>query len=382
MKIGIIYYKYPLYEKGSYIQEFVDALTGESDQVILISSPCPSKDFFRPKNLKIIWIPILNIPFIGDIIFNVTVFFSAIFSDFTKVDVINVVSARGALAAYLLGKIYGKPVICSIEIINSNENNSLIDRAYNLFQRFVYTLKYDKIICWSRFYYDKYLQKWGVSSEKVDIIPGGINISRYNPNVSGDEIRKKFLGDKEYLIVFAKPMYEYNRKTAELLLESVNLLKNDVKIKILLGDGEQRSVLEEKIEKLGMCDSVSFMPFVSIDEIPSYLAASDLIVLSFTYPATTSRSLLEAMAMGKAVVVTDVGEISNVVTDKKNSFVVPVDKNEIARLIGKIIGNRAILDKAGESARELVEEKYAIGIIAQKTINVFNEVIDDRKKNL
>lgn len=372
MKVGIIFFKYPLYGGGSYFQEFVDALCLKSKNVVLIASHYPKEEFVHPKNLIIKWVSFYNFLIIGDLIFNWNIFWTGIFSrEFRSVDIINVVSARGVLAAKLLGKILKKPVVCTIEIINSKQNG-FWDSVFYRIQRWLFSFNFDKIICWSHYYAD-ILISWGIKKEVVKILPGGINVSRYNPSIDGSKIRKMY--PEKALIVFAKPLYEYNRKTAEILLEAVAMLGNEASVHILLGDGEQRNIIEQKIQALDLNNAVSFMSVVSITEIPKYIAASDIIVLPFSYAATTSRSLLEAMAIGKPIVTTAVGEISMVVENEKEAILVNPNEKEVSRAIQRLLDDKELALRLGKNARKKVEEKYSIDNIVRSTVAIYNEVI-------
>jgi glycosyltransferase involved in cell wall biosynthesis len=367
-------FKYPLYEKGSYLQEFVDSMVCRCERVVLIAALYPDKNFFSPRNLSIKWIPLFPVPIIGEIFYNLLIFFKGIIY-LRDVDVINVISARPAIVGFLLGKILNKPVVCTVEIINEPGNRWFQkESVINAIQKLIYSLKYDKIICWSKYYFYAYLKKWGVGEGTVVIIPSGIDISRYNPLICGEGIRNNF-PPGSFLIVFAKPMYEYNRKMAELLLLSVKLLDRDLDIRVLLGDGQQRKMIEDKIKILGLGEKISFMPIVPITKIPEYLAAADIIVLPFTYQPTTSRSLLESMAMGKAIVVTNSGEITEMLTDGEEALVVEPEEKALASAIRRVCFDRELKNKLGRNARLLVEKSFSIESVADKTLEVYREVI-------
>jgi glycosyltransferase involved in cell wall biosynthesis len=373
MKLGVIYYRYPLFPGGSYIQEYVDTISRKTKQTVLIATQHPISNFPTPKKLKIIWIPDIKIPFLGDLIYNISVFFACFNKAFRDVDVINMISARGSLGGFLASKILKKPTVCTIEIIN-NEHLSTLDRYINKLQRTIYSLPFNHYISWSDFYRKKYLLPWGIKNKKISVIPGGIDLSRYNLRVSGSSIRKMY-PRASTLIVFAKPMFDYNRKMAELLLDSVALLKNKHHIKILIGSGEQVELVKQKAGTLGLLKDVFFMPYVPITEIPKYIAASDIIVLPYTYAATTSRSLVESMAMGKPIITTSVGEIGKVVTNDVNALVVKPKKDEIAKAIQKLIKRPALALKIGRNARKEAENKYSIDSITDKTIEILKNTI-------
>jgi len=374
MKIGIICYKYPLYEQGSHLQEFVDSLAARSEKIVLISGRFPSSAFISPGNITFHWIPLIPVPLIGDFIFQVSVFIAGIRFLRGSIDLINVFSARPALPAFLLGKILKKPVVCTIEIINQ-DSVSFNDMIFNKIQRIVYSLKFNKIICWSRYYFDTYLSKWGIRKQNVEIIPAGINLKRFSPGISGNSIRNRY-SPSSTVLVFAKPMYDYNRKMAELLLSAVKSLEKEITIYVLLGDGEERSLLESRIKELRMEDRVSFMPKVPITDIPMYLSASDFVVLPFTYKPTTSRSLLESLAMGKAVVTTRCGEIPAMLENGKDAIIVNSDINEIAGAIRKLAFDKSLRVSLGSHARMLAEREFSIDRITEKNIKLFRELIE------
>ena len=66
MKVCFIYYKYPLYPKGSYFLEFVNKFSLNVEEVYLIAANYPKCEFFKPDNPKIFWVPLLKVKFLDD----------------------------------------------------------------------------------------------------------------------------------------------------------------------------------------------------------------------------------------------------------------------------------------------------------------------------
>lgn len=374
MRVGIVCYKYPLYEKGSYLQEFIDALASKCDEVLLISARYPDKEFSRPVNMHVKWVPLFTVPVLGDIIFNLFVFVKGAFF-FKNVNLINVFSARPAPASFLLGLLLRKPVVCTVEIINE-AGNSFADSIFSRIQQWIYSLRFNAVICWSKRYFDAYFRD-GLARGRpnMEIIPAGIDTNRFNPGIDGTGIRKRFPAES-FLVVFAKPMYEYNRKMAELLLDVIDELGTEIDIRLLLGTGEQRGKVEKKVRDLRLDNRVSFMPFVPITDIPAYIAASDFIVLPFTYQPTTSRSLLESLAMGKAVVTTNCGEIPRMVTNGEDALLAEPDKDSLASAVRMVCASSALRDKLGKNAALLAKRNYSVDSVIDRTIRVYKRVIN------
>ena len=379
MRVGIINYRYPVFENGSQVQETVNSIAAdpEVEQVVMMAACYPSKNFYCPSNVSVVWVPLVTVPVLGAFVYTISLIFRGLTSEFNNVDVINVFSARPVLAGKLLSFLLNKPIVCTIEIINPDQGH-FADKIYNLYQRIAFGQKFDQVICWSRFYVDRYLSRWGVKQSLVSVIPCGIDVDLYAKPFQGQSIREKFPKDK-VLIVFAKPMYEYNRKTAELLLEAASLLREEIPLHLLVGPGDQLDILKESVVRLKMEENVSYMPWVPFTEIPTYIEASDIIVLPFTYNPSTARSLFECLAMGKPVITTNMGEVSEILRDGEHALIVEPEKGEVAAAIVKLIRDRKLQDKLGKNAQKLMRTEYSVQKIARRTVQVYDHVLNGQQ---
>jgi glycosyltransferase involved in cell wall biosynthesis len=379
MKIALICHQFPLYQGGSHIQDFILSLAKNPKvkKITLIAKHHPKVSINLPKKIKVIFIPSINIPILDDLSFILFSFFAMLFSsDFRKSDLVNVICARGIPSSFLFSKIFKKPLVATIEILNDPKNDpSLSSKISFLLQKFYYSkIKYKKIICWSEFYYKNYLKHWGIPKKSVIFIPNGINLSQYNPNIDGTLIKKKYAPDKP-LIVFAKPLYGYNFLSVKLLLSVFKKFKDqNYPIHLLLGKGEYLNQTKQIIKELKLQKMVSFMPFVPMTEIPKYIAASDIIVLPYLYNPTVSRSLLEAMSTGKAIITSNLGEIPYVLTHNQDSILIKPTVNNLVKNISFLLNNKNITQKLGKNARLKCQKLYSFDKIAQDTINLYEEI--------
>ena len=379
MRVGIINYRYPVFENGSQVQETVNSIAAdqEVEQVVMMAACYPSKNFYCPNNVTVVWVPLVTFPVLGAFVYTISLIYRGLTSEFKNVEVINVFSARPVLAGKLLSFLLNKPIVCTIEIINPDQGH-LADKIYNWYQRIAFGQKFDQVICWSRFYADRYLSSWGIKQSLVTVIPCGIDVDLYAEPFQGQSIREKFPKDK-VLIVFAKPMYEYNRKTAELLLEAASLIREEIPLHLLVGPGEQLDILKESVVRLKMEENVSYMNWVPFTEIPSYIEASDIIVLPFTYDPTTARSLFESLAMGKPVITTNMGEVSEILTDGVHALIVEPEKGEVAAAIIKLIRDLKLQDKLGKNAQKLMRTEYSVQKTARRTVELYDHVLNGKQ---
>jgi len=159
-------------------------------------------------------------------------------------------------------------------------------------------------------------------------------------------------------------------KGYEFLLEAIAIVRKvfpNVKL-VLVGDGPQRSLLQQKAEKLGVSDIVIFLGWRK--DIPQLLSAFDLYVCS-SLKEGISISILEAMAASKPVIATNVGGNPEVVEDGKTGLLVPPkDPQKIAEAVSKLLDNENKQLEMGRAGLERVKEKFSIS----KTVREYKEV--------
>ena len=88
-------------------------------------------------------------------------------------------------------------------------------------------------------------------------------------------------------------------------------------------------------------------------------------------------SLLEAMSMEKAIVSTDVGDVSKFIVNGHNGFFVNgADVNMFVNYAKKLIDNKTLRYNVGKSARVVVEQKFSLGICRDNHLEMYQKVFD------
>ena len=182
---------------------------------------------------------------------------------------------------------------------------SLEDRKYKKlrYKLLKYFDKYiEKTICVSKEAEEDYINTIGVNENKV--------ITIYNPviydkifQLQEEKCNHKWLNAKrEYKVVIAAGRLN-EAKNFEMLLESIQLVKKERDIRlIILGEGELRKELEEKIENLNLKDNVDLYGFT---ENPyKFFSKGDLFVLSSRREGLPTV-LIEALSCGCKIVSTN-----------------------------------------------------------------------------
>lgn len=223
-----------------------------------------------------------------------------------------------------------------------------------------------------------------ISGKKIEILPEGVNLNFFKPDIDHYEIKKIYkLGD--YPIIFSiGRMVE--RKGFRYLIEAIPyVLKENPKTKLIIGgDGPERKKLEKLSIDLEIAENVIFPGFISNEELPKLMSIADIFVL----PSIVDRRgdteglglvLLEAMACGTPVIGTNVGGIPYIIKNGVNGFLVEQKNSEqlakeIIRLFDKDLGQ-----KIGKAGKKYVEENFHWDLIAEKCIKILNSVLDARQ---
>jgi glycosyltransferase involved in cell wall biosynthesis len=144
---------------------------------------------------------------------------------------------------------------------------------------------------------------------------------------------------------------------------------------LVVGDGPLRQNLEKLAKQLKVENNILFTGYRQ--NVPVILSLFDIDVM----PSLTEGSplaLLEAMAMGRPIIATDVGGIKEILEDKKTGLLVqPRDSSALAQGILHLFENQEIAEKLGMRARE-DSNKYDIQLYIKRLQNLYSQVAASR----
>jgi glycosyltransferase involved in cell wall biosynthesis len=111
-----------------------------------------------------------------------------------------------------------------------------------------------------------------------------------------------------------------------------------------------------------------------VDDVRPYLAASSVVVLPSYYKEGLPKSLLEAGALGKPIITTDIPGCRDIVEDGVNGLLVPVkDENSLTKAMLTLSKNKTWREHMGQAGRKRVMEFFDDRLIIQQTIEVYRE---------
>jgi glycosyltransferase involved in cell wall biosynthesis len=116
----------------------------------------------------------------------------------------------------------------------------------------------------------------------------------------------------------------------------------------------------------------------TVEDVRPFIAESSLYIVPLRVGGGSRLKILEAMAMGKAVISTTMGVEGLETTPKKN--VIIVDKSEdFAQKAIELLNNWELCQSLGSEGRKLIEEKYSWDKIAGKLGEVWEKAIKQKK---
>ena len=137
---------------------------------------------------------------------------------------------------------------------------------------------------------------------------------------------------------------------------------------LLVGAAAPRFELASRLERLGIADAVIREDYVDEQRLWSLMAACDVCVaLRAPTMGETSGTVVRALALGKPLVVSDVGWFSELPGDA--AFKVPVDEDEVTTIAGALdllAGNEAARTATARAAREYAEREHDLDAVAER----------------
>lgn len=164
------------------------------------------------------------------------------------------------------------------------------------------------------------------------------------------------------------------RKGFDCLIKSFTALHSNAEL-IIMGDGPERSNLEDLARQLGVSDRVCFTGKYKREQMAEELAKANCFVLASRFE-TFGVVYIEAMAAGVPVIATDCGGPRDFVNDKVG-VLVPVDNVEALRqAMQDMIDGKVKYDS--EEIRQYALDNFSPRVIAERLTKVYEEVLENK----
>jgi glycosyltransferase involved in cell wall biosynthesis len=229
----------------------------------------------------------------------------------------------------------------------------------------------------------EYLIKNGITNEsKVKVIRSGVDIEKFNPLNQKMTLENELFeinNNDDKIILYFGPLSTF-RGVDTLLAAIPRIVKKFPSARlILLARGSLSTKEERKLEKMAKnTKNVYLVKGILKDEIlMGYLNLADVVVLPFKFwpQVECPLTLLEAMAMEKPLITTNVGAIPEIITNRENGILAPPKKHEVlAEAVVELLNNDKLAIKIGKNARNYVECFHDWNKITKNTLEALSSV--------
>jgi L-malate glycosyltransferase len=220
-----------------------------------------------------------------------------------------------------------------------------------------------------------------LSDRPIAITPWGVDTELFNPATRGRDHVVAGLVLKPSDIVIGTVKTLEPKYGIEYLIDAFHLVSQrhpNLPLKlVIIGRGWQRSQLEAQVCSLGMAERTAFTGPISYNDIPRYTQLLDVgAYLSVLDSESLGVAVLEACACAKAVVVSSVGGLPEVVVDGVTGLVVsPRSATAAADALERLVLDAALCQRLGTAGRKRVLESYSWNASVDIMHGIYKDVL-------
>jgi glycosyltransferase involved in cell wall biosynthesis len=219
------------------------------------------------------------------------------------------------------------------------------------------------------------LRRLPAAPANIHVIPMGVDLQqRFTPG-------RRDKGDAKLL--FAGRLVE--KKGVRYLIDALpKIAEAHPRLSlVIVGDGQEKSRLQERVSKTGLEDRVEFVGAVANESLVEFYQQADIVV----FPSVTASGgdregfglvLVEALGCECATVVTDLPAMADIVTDGKTGLVVPQKNPErLAESVIRLLSDAQLRVGLARAGRRHVVERFDWRVVAGQYRRLLHSIIGD-----
>jgi len=242
---------------------------------------------------------------------------------------------------------------------HNTDNRRRNKKIFKIIDYFMYK-KYKKIICISEAVKES-LNDWlNSTKEKSIVINNGINLEKYT---NARKLKKSDFKISEENIMLVNVARFSNQKNHLKLIEAMQYTKKDIHL-FLIGDGELKDKIKEKINQLNLNNRVHFLGLR--DDVERILKTADIFILPSLWEGF-GLAAVEARVAGLPLIIADVSGLNNLFEERE--YILKINSNsskDIAEKINYLVDNLKVIN-----IKEDDLSIYSIKTMAKKYIKEY-----------
>ncbi len=229
------------------------------------------------------------------------------------------------------------------------------------------------------------LYREAYSGRRLELIYNGIDVNHNNISLNQEEMKERFNIESGVKVVGIVGRLVEGKGFDDFIQAAKILIFSDSKINFLIvGDAPDKSgngyvtYLKNLVNEAGIEKKVIFTGWQ--EETKNIMSIFDVFVqASSTFPEGLSMTIIEAMALQKAVVATNIAGSSDAVVDGITGYLIPPgNQQKLAEAIGNILNNASLRNKMQENALIRVKEHFNSSITVRKIETLYESMLNGR----
>lgn len=234
----------------------------------------------------------------------------------------------------------------------------------------------DRVIAISKCVQKHLAEDFGVDDSRIAQIYNGIELGKYEGIAdTGDTGLARSLGIEAENIVIGTVGRLSPVKGFRYLIRAFAkaVAKNAALRLVFVGEGPEKDELETLVGELDVTDKVVFTP--GGRDLERYFGLMDIFCLPSVQEGL-GLSLMEAMASGRACIASDVGGLSELISNGKDGILVPSrDSESLAEALTRLVSDPGMRRTLADNAVKKARESFSIEESVRKTAEVYRSVV-------
>jgi glycosyltransferase involved in cell wall biosynthesis len=284
-----------------------------------------------------------------------------------KIDIVNTHSSKDSWLVLPAARLAGnKPLVIRTRHLSTPVHRGITNRfLYNYLPHFVTTT--------GKAIREQLIKANGFNADKIVSIPTGVDTNAFNPqNIHGDLREELFLPQDTPLTGMVSVLRSW--KGHIYFINSIPYIirkRPDARF-IIVGEGPYRPSIEKAIDEVNVRDYLYLLGHR--EDISDVISSLDILVHPSYANEGVPQSVLQAMAMQKPVIASDLAPLKEIVKDGITGLITPVNNpGELASRILYLLENKEQSVKMVETARRLIEKEYSFNKMLDSTEALYSK---------
>ena len=210
-----------------------------------------------------------------------------------------------------------------------------------------------------------YVEHLGVKTEKITVIPNGIDVKYFDSITPDPELRKSLgINPNDFVIICVANLHK--NKGHQYLLEAFEKVfekYRDIQL-LIVGDGDEKENLRNQTKNYQSKENILFLG--KRTDVPQLLKISDCFVLPTLFEGM-SNAVREPMASELPIITTDIPENRILIKNNESGMLVSTYATQaLGEAIITIIQNTELCEKLSQNGRNVIEKYYSLHSTTEK----------------